>query len=59
MSGYEAASTLTNNGAMRTYYLTHAGTIYVTVASEAIHGGNKAFPGGQYVAVAEASCIAQ
>ena len=59
MSGYAAASTVTNNGAMRTYYLTHAGTIYVTVASQAIYGGNKAFPGGQYVAVAEASCIAQ
>ena len=59
MSGYQAASTLTNNGAMRTYYLTKAGTIYVTVTSTATHGGNKAFPGGQYVAVAQASCIAQ
>ena len=59
MSGYQAASTVTNNGAMRTYNLTHAGTIYVTVASSATHGGNKAYPGGQYVAVAEASCIAQ
>ena len=59
MSGYQAASTVTNNGAMRTYSLTHAGTIYVTVSSEATYGGNKAFPGGQYVAVAEASCVAQ
>lgn len=59
MSGYQAASTVTNNGAMRTYNLTHAGTIYVTVTSTATYGGNKAFPGGQYVAVAEASCVAQ
>ena len=61
MSGYQAASTVTNNGAMRTYGLTIAGTTWFSVSSVATYGGgqNKAFPGGTYTAVATAECIAQ
>ena len=61
MSAYQAASTVTNNGSMRTYGLTIAGTTWFSVSSVATYGQgqNKAFPGGTYTAVAEASCVAQ
>ena len=59
MSGYQAASTTT--GSMRQYALTHAGTTWFEVTSQATYGGgqNKAFPGGTYTAVVVAECIAQ
>ena len=59
MSGYQAASTTT--GSMRQYALTHAGTTWFEVTSQATYGGgqNKAFPGGSYTAVVVAECIAQ
>ena len=59
MSGYQNASTTT--GSMRQYALTHAGTTWFEVTSQATYGGgqNKAFPGGSYTAVVVAECIAQ
>jgi hypothetical protein len=61
MSGYQAASTVSNGGAMRTYALAHAGTTWFSVTSVATYGGGqqKAFPGGSYTAVVVAECIAQ
>jgi len=61
MSGYQAASSTANNGAMRTYALTVAGATWFSVASVATYGGGqqKAFPGGSYTAVVVAECIAQ
>ena len=61
MSGYQAASTTANGGAMRTYALTHAGATWFSVSSQATYGGGqqKAFPGGSYTAVVVAECIAQ
>jgi hypothetical protein len=59
MSGYQAASTTT--GAMRQYALTVAGTTWFDATSIATYGGgqNKAFPGGSYIAVVVAECVAQ
>jgi hypothetical protein len=61
MSGYQAASTLSDGGAMRTYALAPAGTTWCSVTSVATYGGGqqKAFPGGSYSAVVTAECIAQ
>jgi hypothetical protein len=61
MSGYQAASTTADGGAMRIYPLTVAGTTWFSVASVATYGGGqqKAFPGGSYTAVVTAECIAQ
>ena len=61
MSGYQAASTTADGGAMRTYNLTLAGTTWFNVTSIATYGGGsqKAFPGGSYTAVVKAECIAQ
>ena len=61
MSGYQAASTLSDGGAMRTYALAHAGTTWFSVTSVATYGGGqqKAFPGGSYSAVVTAERIAQ
>ena len=61
MSGYQAASTLSDGGAMRTYALAHAGTTWFSVTSVATYGGGqqKAFPGGSYSAVVTAESIAQ
>ena len=61
MSGYQAASTTADGGAMRIYPLTVAGTTWFSVASVATYGGGqqKAFPGGSYTAVVVAECIAQ
>ena len=61
MSGYQAASTTANGGAMRIYPLSIAGATWFSVASVATYGGGqqKAFPGGSYTAVVTAECIAQ
>jgi len=61
MSGYQAASSTANGGAMRIYALTKAGATWFSVASVATYGGGqqKAFPGGSYTAVVVAECIAQ
>ena len=57
MSGYQAASTST--GAMRSYSLTVAGSVWLQSTSVAVYGGNRAFPGGAYKAVVLAECVAQ
>ena len=61
MSGYQAASTTADGGAMRIYPLTVAGATWFSVSSVATYGGGqqKAFPGGSYTAVVVAECIAQ
>ena len=61
MSGYQAASSTANGGAMRIYALTKAGATWFSIASVATYGGGqqKAFPGGSYTAVVVAECIAQ
>ncbi len=61
MSGYQAASTTADGGAMRIYNLVHAGATWFSVSSQATYGGGqqKAFPGGSYTAVVVAECIAQ
>jgi len=61
MSGYQAASTTADGGAMRIYPLTIAGATWFSVSSVATYGGGqqKAFPGGSYTAVVVAECIAQ
>jgi hypothetical protein len=41
------------------YDLTATGSTWFSTSSTAIMGGNKAFPGGSYTALVEASCIAQ
>ena len=57
MSGYQAASTTT--GAMRSYPLSVAGSVWIEATSVAVYGGNRAFPGGSYKAVVLAECVAQ
>lgn len=57
MSGYQAASTTT--GAMRSYPLSVAGSVWLQATSIAVYGGNRAFPGGAYKAVVLAECVAQ
>ena len=61
MSGYQAASTTADGGAMRIYPLSIAGATWFSVASVATYGGGqqKAFPGGSYTAVVIAECVAQ
>ena len=61
MSGYQAASTTADGGAMRIYPLSIAGTTWFSVSSVATYGGGqqKAFPGGSYTAVVVAECVAQ
>lgn len=59
MDGYQNASTLTNGGSTRNYNLTTAGSTWFEVTSQAVYGGNKAFPSGSYSAIATAECIAQ
>lgn len=41
------------------YDLTAVGSTWFKTQSMAVMGGNKAFPGGNYTAIVEASCIAQ
>ena len=57
MSGYQTASTTT--GAMRSYPLSVAGSVWIEATSVAVYGGNRAFPGGAYKAVVLAECVAQ
>ena len=57
MSGYQAASTTT--GAMRSYPLSVAGSVWLQATSIAVYCGNRAFPGGAYKAVVLAECVAQ
>ena len=61
MSGYQAASTTADGGAMRIYPLSIAGATWFSVSSVATYGGGqqKAFPGGSYTAVVIAECVAQ
>jgi hypothetical protein len=41
------------------YDLTATGSTWFTTSSTATMGGNRAFPGGNYTALVEASCVAQ
>jgi hypothetical protein len=41
------------------YTLTATGSTWFAIHSEVTMGGNKAFPGGNYTALAEAKCIAK
>ncbi len=59
MSGYQGASTTSNNGATRQYALSVAGSVWIEATSVAVYGGNRAFPGGTYKAVVVAECVAQ
>ena len=61
MSGYQAASSTANGGAMRIYALTKAGATWFSVASVAVYGGGqqKPFPDGSYTSIVVAECIAQ
>lgn len=59
MDGYQNASTLTNNGSTRNYLLTTAGSTWFEITSQAVYGGNKAFPSGSYASTVVAECIAQ
>jgi len=43
----------------RQYDLTATGSTWFKVESQAVNGGNKAFPSGTYRAVVQAECIAQ
>jgi hypothetical protein len=43
----------------REYDLTATGSTWFKINSSAVNGGNKAFPGGTYRAVAQAECIAK
>jgi hypothetical protein len=43
----------------REYELVATGSTWFKVESEAVNGGNRAFPSGTYRAVVEAECIAQ
>jgi hypothetical protein len=46
-------------GMVDKYDLTATGSTWFSTSSTATMGGNKAFPGGSYTALVEASCIAQ
>tara|TARA_R110000824_G_scaffold112088_1_gene261004 strand:- start:787 stop:1305 length:519 start_codon:yes stop_codon:yes gene_type:complete len=59
MDGYQAASTVTNSGSTRNYNLSTAGSTWFEVTSQAVYGGNKAFPSGSYATTVVAECIAQ
>ena len=59
MDGYQNASTLTNGGSTRNYNLTTAGSTWFEITSQAVYGGNKAFPSGSYASTVVAECIAQ
>ena len=59
MSGYQAASTTSNGGALRQYALSVAGSVWLQSTSIAVYGGNRAFPGGAYKSIVLAECVAQ
>lgn len=49
----------TEYGAVHEYDLDTAGSVWLEIESEALHGVGAAFPGGTYVAKATAECIAK
>lgn len=57
MGSYEANKV--ELGMTDKYDLTATGSTWFKTSSEATMGGNKAFPGGNYTALVEATCIAQ
>lgn len=46
-------------GMMDKYELTATGSTWFKTSSQAVMGGNKAFPGGSYTALVQAECIAK
>lgn len=57
MSGYESAKIKYNN--ITEFNLTESGTVWFGVTSTVNYGYGKAFPGGNYMAVVTAECIAK
>jgi hypothetical protein len=57
MADYQADSIAYNQ--TREYDLTATGSTWFKIESEAVNGGNKAFPSGTYRSVAQVLCIAQ
>ena len=57
MSAYEAAKIVVDNTTI--FNLTLAGSTWFSTASSATYGSAKPLPGGKYVAIVEASCIAK
>lgn len=57
MGDYETNKT--EIGMIDRYELTATGSTWFKTQSMAVMGGNKAFPGGNYTAIVEASCIAK
>jgi hypothetical protein len=56
MSAYDTNKRTFNN--VTEFDLTVAGTVWFKVSSQADYGATKAFPGGTYVSVVNAECIA-
>ena len=56
MAGYEAAKIEFDN--VTQFDLTHAGSVWFKVTSEMNYGYGKTLPGGEYVALISADCIA-
>ncbi len=57
MSAYEAAKVVVDNTTI--FNLTLAGSTWFSTASSATYGSAKPFPGGNYTAVVQASCVAK
>tara|TARA_R100000541_G_scaffold57622_1_gene67902 strand:+ start:1392 stop:1892 length:501 start_codon:yes stop_codon:yes gene_type:complete len=57
MSGYDAAKIVYNNTTV--FDLTIAGSTWFSTASSATFSASKPFPGGKYVAIVKATCIAK
>ena len=57
MSGYEAAKVVVDDTTI--FDLTIAGSTWFSTASSAVYGSAKPFPGGNYTAVVQASCVAK
>lgn len=57
MSAYEAAKVVVDNTTI--FDLTLAGSTWFSTASSVVYGSSKPYPGGKYVAIVEASCIAK
>jgi len=57
MSAYEAAKVVVDNTTI--FDLTLAGSTWFSTASSAVYGSAKPFPGGNYTAVVQASCVAK
>ncbi len=57
MSAYNDAKVVVDNTSI--FNLTLAGSTWFSTASSAVYGSAKPFPGGNYTAVVQASCVAK